>query len=177
METRLIKDIVNLERTQRRATKHLLNTNKLDYKSRLFSLQLLPLTCMHWLEMQDIMFLVKCLQQPTANPEIANLVSFSFSITRGGQTGNKPKVKLNKTTICGHFYTSRVVRLRNAFPVENLDLSKLFASTKSQVRKPLLLNYLQKFDPEKPAHFTLSARAVALFHRKLTSNRVTSLLL
>ena len=66
----LIKDIINLERIQRRATKYLLSNNQIDYKSRLTSLHLLPL--MHWLELQDVMFLVKCLQQPTANPRLTN---------------------------------------------------------------------------------------------------------
>ena len=91
---RLIKDILNLERIQRRATKYLLSNNQINYKSRLSSLHLLPL--MHWLELHDIMFLVKCLQQPTANPEIADLVSFSTSITHAGQTGNKLKVNLQQ---------------------------------------------------------------------------------
>ena len=121
---RLIKDIINLERIQRRATRYLLSNNQIDYKSRLTSLHLLPL--MHWLELQDVMFLVKYLQQPTANPEIAKLVSFSSSITRAGQTGIKLKVKLNKTTSARHFYTSRIVRLWNAFPAETIDLSKSF---------------------------------------------------
>jgi len=70
---RLIKDIEILERIQRRVAKYIIGNNQMDYKSRLLSLYLLPL--MHWLELQDIMFLVKCLQQPTANPEIASLVS------------------------------------------------------------------------------------------------------
>ena len=126
---RLIKDIINLERIQRRATKYLLSNNQIDYKLRLTSLHLLPL--MHWLELQDVMFLVKCLQQPTANPEIAKLVSFSSSITRAGQTGIKLKVKLNKTTSARHFYTSRIVRLWNAFPAETIDLSKSFITIKS----------------------------------------------
>ena len=111
---RLIKDIEVLERIQRRATKYIIGNNQMDYKFRLLSLHLLPL--MHWLELQDIMFLVKCLQQPTANPEIASLVSFSYSSTRAGQTGDKLKVKLNKTTSFRHFYTSRIVRLWNALP-------------------------------------------------------------
>ena len=143
---RLIKDIINLERIQRRATKFILNNNQLDYKLRLVSLRLLPL--MHWLEMQDILFLVKCLQQPTANPEIANLVSFSSSITRAGQSGNKLKVNLNKTTSSRHFYTSRIVRLWNTFPVETIDLSKSFRTIKSRVQEHLINNYLQNFDAE-----------------------------
>ncbi len=119
---RLIKDIENLERIQRRATKYIVGNNLKDYKSRL-STHLLPL--MHWLELQDIMFLVKCLQQPTANPEIAKLVSFSCSNTRAGQTGNRLKTKLNRTTSSRHFYISRIVRLWNAFPVGVINLLRI----------------------------------------------------
>uniref|UniRef100_A0A1X7T6X9 Reverse transcriptase domain-containing protein n=2 Tax=Amphimedon queenslandica TaxID=400682 RepID=A0A1X7T6X9_AMPQE len=39
----LIKDITTLERVQRRATKYILNDYSSDYKSRLISLQILPL--------------------------------------------------------------------------------------------------------------------------------------
>ena len=50
---RLIRDIENLERIQRRATKYIIGNNQMDYKSRLLSAHLLPL--MHWLELlQDI---------------------------------------------------------------------------------------------------------------------------
>ena len=41
---RLIKDIINLERIQKRATKYLLSNNQIDYKSRSTSLHLLPLS-------------------------------------------------------------------------------------------------------------------------------------
>ena len=51
----LIKDILLLERIQRRATKFTLNNYTTDYKSRLTELKLLPL--MHLFELQDILFL------------------------------------------------------------------------------------------------------------------------
>jgi len=150
---RLIKDIEILERIQRRATKYIVGNNQMDYKSRLLSLHLLPL--MHWLELQDVMFLVKCLQQPTANPEIASLVSFSYSSTCAGQTGNKLKVKLNKTTSSRHFYTSRIVRLWNALPVEVIDLTKSFVTIKKRVREHLIQNFLQNFHPQNTCTFHL----------------------
>ena len=50
----LIKDILNIERVQRRATKYILNDYVSDYKTRLLKLKLLPL--MYFLEIQDIMF-------------------------------------------------------------------------------------------------------------------------
>ena len=57
---KLIKEILLLERKQRRATKIILNDYKSDYKSRLNSTRLLPL--MYWFELQDIIFLVRTIQ-------------------------------------------------------------------------------------------------------------------
>ena len=53
----LIKNIVNFEQVQRRATKFILNYPPADYKSRLTSLHLLPF--IYWLELQDFLFLIK----------------------------------------------------------------------------------------------------------------------
>ena len=60
---RFIKDITNIERIQRKATKFILNDYSSEYKSRLESLHILPIA--RWFELQDIMFLVKCLQDPS----------------------------------------------------------------------------------------------------------------
>ena len=57
-----IKDITFIERIQRRATKYILNDYTSDYKSRLLSLNLLPL--MYFFELQDIIFAVKSLKNP-----------------------------------------------------------------------------------------------------------------
>uniref|UniRef100_A0A1X7UGH4 Uncharacterized protein n=1 Tax=Amphimedon queenslandica TaxID=400682 RepID=A0A1X7UGH4_AMPQE len=54
---RTIKDIIVLERIQRRASKYLLSTSSPSYKDRLIELHLLPL--MYWLDFQDILFLVR----------------------------------------------------------------------------------------------------------------------
>ena len=51
-----------------------------DYKSRLISLNLLPVTM--WLEQQDVLFMVKCLQSPSDNFDIFDYVSFSKSNSR-----------------------------------------------------------------------------------------------
>ena len=54
----LLKDIISLEKIQRRATKYLLNDFSSSYKSRLLSLNILPLTMQ--LEMYDILFFIRC---------------------------------------------------------------------------------------------------------------------
>ncbi len=53
----LIKHIQSLERIQRKATKYILNDYSNNYKSRLLELRTLPL--MYWLEIQDIMLLIR----------------------------------------------------------------------------------------------------------------------
>ena len=57
-----MKDITQLERVQRTATKYIVQDRNQDYKSRLIALQLLLL--MYWFELLNIMFLVKCIKQP-----------------------------------------------------------------------------------------------------------------
>ena len=56
------KDIVKLERNQRRATKYILNDFISDYKSRLSSLDFLPL--MYEFELCDMLFCIRCLRSP-----------------------------------------------------------------------------------------------------------------
>ena len=76
----LMKNILLLEKVQRRATEYILNYFSSDYKTRLTKLNILPL--MFWLELQDILFLVKCFKQPSHNINIFSYVSFASSCTR-----------------------------------------------------------------------------------------------
>ena len=77
-----VKDIQMLERIQRRATKYILNNYSMDYKSRLTSLHLLPISL--WLDLHDLLFLVKCLQDPDDNIEINRFITFRRTCTRAG---------------------------------------------------------------------------------------------
>ena len=67
----LQKDIQNIERIQRRATKFILNDYDSNYKTRLVTLKLLPL--MYLLELQDIIFTVKSLKYPTKGFNILHI--------------------------------------------------------------------------------------------------------
>ena len=89
-----------LERIQRRATEYILNDYSMDYKSRLTSLHLLPISL--WLDLHDLLFLVKlhdllllvklhdllllvkCLQDPDDNIEINRFITFHRTCTRAG---------------------------------------------------------------------------------------------
>ena len=60
-----MKDILTIEKIQRRATKFILNDFSSDYKSRLISLGLLPLMFLY--ELFDILFFLKCLKFPESS--------------------------------------------------------------------------------------------------------------
>ena len=72
----LMKDIIVLERVQRRATKFILNDYQSSYGSRLLTLNLLPL--MYLFEIYDIIFFIKSLKNPTSSFNIYNFIEFPF---------------------------------------------------------------------------------------------------
>ena len=93
----------------------------MNYKDRLTTLKLLPL--MYWLELLDIMFFVKCTQQPADNFDITQYIKFatknaSSRITRS-ITSNKLVKNVSHYNITRHFYFNRIVRLWNALPTIN----------------------------------------------------------
>ncbi len=104
----LFKNIAKLEQIQRRATKYILCDYSDSYKQRLTTLGMLPL--MHWLELMDLLFLVKNLKQPQDNFNILDNVRF---VTSSSRLGSNHKLA-NNFTRCNkarHFYFNRVVRL------------------------------------------------------------------
>ena len=109
----LIKDIKNFERVQRRATKFILNIYHLDYKSRLLQCQILPL--IYFLELNDILFLVKSLKSPNPAFNIHKYVTFNTSATRSG-TFNKLIHNFTSASYAHNFYFNRIVRLWNSLP-------------------------------------------------------------
>ena len=139
----LKKDIVKLEKLQRRATKYITST-ELDYKSRLIDTKLLPLSL--WLEAQDIFLLIKLMKDPPNNFNITDYISFVSTSTRAA-TMNRIKrsiplkPRLNTTR---HFYFNRVVRLWNTIP--NIDLQLPFNSIKSYILDIFWHIFIQQFD-------------------------------
>ena len=110
---------MSLERVQRRATKVILNDFSSDYKSRLVVLQILPL--MMQLEVNDIMFFIRCLQSPddSVSFSISSFVSFCTGSSRSS-AHLKLKHSLPRTNTISHFYFNRIPRLWNSLPVINL---------------------------------------------------------
>ena len=97
---------LSLEKVQRRAIKYILNDYVSDYKARLCKLKLLPL--MRWFELQDIMFIVKCMQQQS--DDIRELVSFTSSKTRAGCSGHSLQIKFARNNYSRHFYFIRIAK-------------------------------------------------------------------
>ena len=144
----LHKDVMPLERVQRRATKWVLSDYVSNYKYHLVSLSILPIS--YWLEILDVMFLIKCLQDPTDSLNIFEYVSFSSGPTCSGST-YKLVCKYKRTTATRHFYFNRVVRLWNSLPPFDLSLS--FSSLKQQVYNFYLNDLLPDFNIDNPCTF------------------------
>ena len=141
---RLVKDIKSIERVQRKATKYILNDYTSDYRTRLLSLNLLPL--MYWFELQDIMFLVKHLKHPSDNLDIHKYISFTHSVTRMGSSGNRLKISFRRTSAARHFYYNRVVRLWNFIPVNVIDLSQSLLTIKHRIYSFCWSYFKEKFN-------------------------------
>ena len=110
-----IKYIVMLEKVQQRATKFVLNDYNSDYRHRLHKLDLLPL--MYWYEIQDLLFLIKCLQNPPDNFNIYDCISFVSSNTRRNQF--MLQCNHTRTSRARHFYFNRVVKLWNSIQLQS----------------------------------------------------------
>ena len=101
------KDISCLERIHRRSTKYILNDYSTDYKSRLQTLHLLPIAL--WLDLHDLLFLVKCLQDQENNLEIYRYITCRSTCTRTGSTGHMLNINYTRTSAARHFYFNRIV--------------------------------------------------------------------
>ena len=95
----LFRDILALERIQRRATKFILQDQRSSYKARLAKLH--PLSLSLWLEMHDVLYMVKCLQAPSDNFNVKEYVSFASNSTRAAASG-KLVYKYTRTSAGRH---------------------------------------------------------------------------
>ena len=138
----LLKDIRRLEAIQHRATKFILNDYTSTYRSRLCSLNLLPL--MYYYEIQDIIFLVKCIKDPPDNLDLFQYISFSSRI----RPGNSKYLKFNyrRSTKTRFFYFNRIVKLWNLLPP--LDLSNSLATIQRNLIEHFHHHFLKNFSPD-----------------------------
>ena len=135
---RLIKDIWKLEQLQRRATKYILQDYSSNYKHRLLSLSLLPLSMLY--ELNDIMFFVRNIKNPTESFNVQDYVSFNKSNTRSNsiklvhkmQPVNKSLRNLSMRWSC----TLRPV-IMLLLPTPRCSIMNLATSTLSHMYKPM----------------------------------------
>ena len=139
----LVKDIVTLEKIQRRATKYIVSDPSLDYCGRLVSLKLLPL--MYFYELLDLLLLIQSLKNPDSSFDIKNYITFSSHGTRSGSC-SKILLSHNSTNRSRHFYFYRVARLWNALP--HIDLSLSLDTIKLRLKKFFWAHFLEHFKPE-----------------------------
>ena len=143
-----MKDIVNLERIQRRATKHILNDYTSCYKDRLINLKLLPL--IYIFELQDILFAIKSLKSPTYQFNINNFISFNSSTTRAGAS-NKLLILQHLNNTARHSYIHRLPSLWNAMPI--MDINTSYSTLKSKLKSFLWNHFLTNFDESNNCTF------------------------
>ena len=139
---RLLKDIIMLETVQKRSTKFILHDYTSDYKSRLIQLNLLPL--MYWYDLQDLLFLIKCMKNPPDNFSLVpEFISFTSTNTRSGHHC-RLQYHYRRTSPARHFYFNRVVKLWNTLPPINIALS--YTSIKRFIIDILWKRFLLNFD-------------------------------
>ena len=113
------------------------------YRERLLTLHLFPL--MYWLEIQDVMFLVKSLKEPADNTTILDYVTFASMNTRSASSG-KLVYNYTRYSQSRHFYFNRIVRLWNS--LQTIDLNQSIYSIKRQIISRLWLHFQTTFDPD-----------------------------
>ena len=142
------KDILQLERVQRRATKWILSDSHSDYKSRLLTLGLLPVMMSY--ELADLSFFLKSFHSPTSNFNIMKFVSFRSGVTRSSSS-MKMRIPLNPSNRSRHFYFSRLPRLWNSLPP--LDPSSPVSSNLILIKRFFMDKFVSFFDPAQPCTF------------------------
>lgn len=160
------KDILLLERVQRRATKFILNDYKSNYKCRLLSLKLLPL--MMSLEISDIIFFISSYKDSQDHFNISSQVRFTSSSTRAST--NKKLIHNVSSSYLSHHnsYYNRLPRLWNCLPP--LDLNSSITTIKKDLKAIFWSHFVSIFDPDNPCTFHLLCPSLLYLFSKPNKN-------
>ena len=144
---RLIRDIKRVENVQRRATRFIVGSHLSGYKERLLRVGLLPLAS--WLELNDVMFIIRCFKSPSDNFNIRDFVAFSTGCrsSSAGHLQHKPS-RISDTR---HFYMTRISRLWNA--LSPIDLTLSIPAFRSLLYQRLWDNFSENFYDSRSCTF------------------------
>ena len=155
MHPHLLKDIITLERIQRRATSFILNDYYSSYKSRLIKLNLLPL--MYLLDYHDLIFFISSFKHRSMHFNITDYLKFSSSNTRSS-TYSKLCHVYSSSNKLRNFYFTRLPRIWNSLPVIDLNLS--MRTIKQLIKSALWNHFITNFNADDPCtyHFCCPCR-------------------
>lgn len=105
---------------------------------------------MYDLELNDIMFFVNSIQNPSDSFNIRHHCSFSSSNTRSS-IHHKLQHTISATNYSSHFFFNRFPRLWNSLPP--IDLTNSPASIKATITDFLWTHFEANFDPTNPCTF------------------------
>ena len=105
---------------------------------------------MYHYEFLDVIFLIKCLQNPDPCFPVHEYITFSSTVTRSSSSF-KLVHQLSKTNLSRHSYFSRIARLWNTLPP--IDTTMSLHSLKSTLKVIFWENFLAYFNPDIPCTF------------------------
>jgi hypothetical protein len=109
-----------------------------------------------WLDLHDLLFLVKCLQDRDSNIEIHQYVSFRNTCTRSGSTGRMLTINFTRTSAARHFYFNRIVCLWNSIQsVVPINTSESLYVIKRKLIKHFWSHFSHHFDPSNTCTYHL----------------------
>ena len=108
---------------------------------------------MFWFDLQDFMFLLKCLKDPEDNINIYRHITSVTSGTRA-TAHNQLRSNYNRTSTTRHFYFNRVVKLWNKVPSNILNLSLSLGTLKAHLQHPWSI-FIANFNPDRVCTYQL----------------------
>ena len=134
-------DIKALESVLRRATKFVFGDNLSNYCHRLINLNILPL--MMIFEINDILFFIKCLKEPSKRFNVLDFVTFCSSQTRSS-TYFKLRHSFSRKNSTRHFYFNCLPHLWNALPY--IDIHQSVSTIKKKLKEFMWTQFVRNFD-------------------------------
>ena len=139
-----VKDVNNFECVQRRGTKFILQDYQSDYKLRLTTLNILPLSL--WFEYLDFLFLLKCLQHPPDHFNIFNFIQFVSGNTRSSSASKLKHILPHSSQNCIHFFYFNCKNMEFSSSDQFIPIS---IHNKLKVKAFLWEYFLTEFEPSR----------------------------